>query len=196
MKEWRDVPGYEGLYQISISTKEGKCRRIYKNGKNHIIQKKPRKDYNHYRQYWTLCKNGKLKTHQAAKWIAITYPELVQNKWFEGAEIDHIDTDRLNNQPSNLRWVTGEENRNNPLSKQHLREHNIKLGLKRQKWVIQLSRNNEILHFYKSTVEAGKETGISNNNIINCCNSKFLYNGKGYYYQVKTAGGYKWKYAE
>lgn len=24
--EWRDVPGFDGKYQISISTKEGRCR--------------------------------------------------------------------------------------------------------------------------------------------------------------------------
>lgn len=196
MEEWRDVPGYEGMYQISISTKEGKCRRIWNNGIVHILERKPRKEHKHYRQYWSLCKNGKQKCHQAAKWIAMTFPELVENEWFPGAEIDHIDTDRLNNHPSNLRWVTKKENANNPLTRQHITEHNRIKSAKRRKWVIQLSKNNEILHFYQSVVEAEKETGIKRTNITNCCNGKVVKNGDGYLYQVKTAGGYKWKYAE
>lgn len=32
MEEWRNVPGFNGKYQIDISTKEGRCRIIYKKG--------------------------------------------------------------------------------------------------------------------------------------------------------------------
>lgn len=117
MEEWREVPGYEGKYQVSISKKEGKCRRIYKNGKIRELSTTPNKKFN--RIYWALCRNGKLIHQQAAVWIALTYSELVQNECFEGAEIDHIDTDRLNNHPSNLRWVTRKENLNNPITRRH-----------------------------------------------------------------------------
>ena len=121
MEEWRKVPGYEDvIYEISIATKEGKCRRIYPNGKIVELSTTPgRKDG---RIVWSLCKNGGQKSLQAARWIAFTYPELVQNEYFEGAQIDHIDTDRLNNHPSNLRWVTAKENSNNPLTIRHLSE--------------------------------------------------------------------------
>lgn len=71
------------------------------------------------RIYWCLFKRCKGSTRQAAVWIALTFPELIQNEYFEGAEIDHIDTDRLNNRPSNLRWVTRKENANNPLTRLH-----------------------------------------------------------------------------
>lgn len=119
MEEWRDVPGFEGLYQISISTKEGKCRSMsyHQTGKTKELSNKPNKTFN--RIYWGLCKDGVTKKPQAAVWIAITYPELVENEWFPGAEIDHIDTDRLNNHPSNLRWVTRKTNLSNPLTVKH-----------------------------------------------------------------------------
>ena len=117
---WRDVPGYEGLYQISIDTKEGKCRRLYKNGNIRILNYTINKANKRY--YWNLSKHNKYKSYQAAKWIALTYPELVENEYFDGAEIDHKDTDRLNNQPSNLRWVSRKDNLNNPLTLNHLRE--------------------------------------------------------------------------
>jgi hypothetical protein len=75
-EEWRDVPGFEGLYQIGISTKEGRCRSLnYEHtGKPKDLSNKPGKRDN--RIIWGLSKNGKCITRQAAYWIAITYPEL------------------------------------------------------------------------------------------------------------------------
>lgn len=118
MEQWRDVPGYEGVYQISIDTKEGKCRRLYKNGNVKVLNyiNKANKRY-----YWNLWSHNSYTCYQAAKWIALTFPELIENDYFEGADIDHKDTDRLNNQPSNLRWVTRKENQNNPLTREHLK---------------------------------------------------------------------------
>ena len=118
MEQWRKVPGYEN-YEISIETKEGACRNI-RTGK--LIGNYCKRDK---RIYWGLRKNGVTTYWQAARWIAITYPELVENEYFEGAEIDHKDTDRLNNHPSNLKWVTRKGNQNNPLTIIHLREANI-----------------------------------------------------------------------
>ena len=189
MEEWRDVPGYEGKYQVSISTKEGKCRRIYKNGKIRELSTTP--DTRDYRITWNLSGCNK----QAARWIALTYPELVQNEWFPGAEIDHIDTDRLNNHPSNLRWVDKHGQQNNPLTKLHKREAMLNRP-DHSKWVIKCSKDNEILHFYPSTMEAERETGIKRTAIGACCRGKKVKDKDGRYYAPKTAGGYIWKYAE
>ena len=41
-------------------------------------------------------------------------------------EIDHIDTNRLNNTVSNLRWVTRQENCNNPITRMHSKENSLK----------------------------------------------------------------------
>lgn len=121
MEEWRDVPGFNGKYQIDISTKAGRCRSINFNrtGRVKELTNNINKDG---RLYWHLSFKGKAYNQQAAVWIAITYPELVENEYFEGAEIDHIDTDTLNNHPSNLRWVDRTGQMNNPLTKQHLSE--------------------------------------------------------------------------
>lgn len=144
-ENWRDVPGYEGLYQISIDTKEGKCRRLYKNGNIRILNYTLNKANKRY--YWNLSKHNKYKSYQAAKWIALTYPELIENEYFEGAEIDHKDTDRLNNQPSNLRWVSKKDNLNNPLTIKHLSE----------------GRSGEKHHFYRKhhTEESKQKTSAS-----------------------------------
>ena len=193
MEEWRDVPGFEGKYQISISTKEGKCRSLNFNNKGITMllsNKVGKKDY----IKWALCKDGKSKADQAARWIAITYPDLVQNEWFEGAEIDHIDTDPLNNNPSNLRWVSHKGNMNNPLTRIHqsnrvfTNEHRQRISESNtnnpaySKPVIQITSTGNII--YPSLAQAERETGICKQSIISCCKGKY-----------KTAGGYKWKYA-
>ena len=128
MEQWRDIPGYEGLYQISIDTKECRCRSLnYRHtGKTMVLKNRAVLRNRCYRAYWQLCKCGKCITRQVAKWVALTYPELVENEYFEGAEIDHKDADSMNNQPSNLRWVTTKENANNPLTKQHQKERIMK----------------------------------------------------------------------
>lgn len=187
MEEWRDVPGYEGLYQISINTKEGKCRSLnyHREGSVKALSNKLGKSG---RLFWVLSKNGVQTTQQAGVWIALTYPELIENEWFEGAEIDHIDTDPLNNQPTNLRWVTHMRNQNNPLTKKHISQGCKGIHINRKelsKCVIQLSRDNEIIKTYPSAQQAARETGIDNSNICACCRGKH-----------RTAGGFVWKYAE
>ena len=209
MEEWRDVPGFEGKYQISIDTPEGRCRSL-KNNKE--LSNTPNKREG--RVYWGLCNNAGVKVWQSARWIALTYPELVQNEYFEGAEIDHIIPlrDGGTNHPSNLRWVTGKENCNNPLTKKHqieaakkrkhTDEEKKKISESRRKnpygnkWVIQLSLKDEILHFYRSINEAARETGTNRAGITACCQNKELKDGRGYTFMPQTAGGYKWKYAE
>ena len=200
-EEWRDVPGFEGLYQIDISTKEGRCRSLnYEHtGKPKDLSNKPGKRDS--RILWHLCKNGKCICRQAAYWIAITYPELIQNEYFEGAEIDHKDTDRLNNHPSNLRWVTRRGNLNNPLTKQHMcssqkgrvitedAKNRMRLKLTNRKdqskIVKQFSKDLVLVAEYESLNEAERQTGISAKVISKCCL------GKPHY---KTAGGFIWKY--
>lgn len=64
-----------------------------------------------------LCNCGvkKVRVHRLVAEAFIPNPE---NKPF----IDHIDTERSNNDISNLRWVTAKENNNNPITLKRLSE--------------------------------------------------------------------------
>ena len=181
MEEWRDVPGYEGLYKINISTKEGKCKRIYKNtGEKELVNTKNGNGY----ITWVLTKNSKSTGKQAARWIALTYPELVQNEYFDGAEIDHIDTDKHNNHPSNLRWVDRSGNLQNKLTK--INRSNSLKGLRNRIGkgkTVQQFKNNELIKEYQTLTDASQKTGFNIGNISACCSGK-----------RKTAGGYTWRY--
>ena len=183
-EEWRDIPGYEGKYQVNISTKEGKCRSLnWKHtGQIKELSNKPNKIHN--RIIWSLYKNG-VETHQqAAVFIAKAFPELVQNEYFDGAMIDHIDTDRLNNHPSNLRWVTSKGNANN--SQTLLNKRDVMINRKDRSKPVEQYKGDVLIAHYDSIMEAERQTGIAHQNINSvCCNKP------GY----KTAGGYIWRYA-
>ena len=137
---------------------------------------------------WGLSKNGKVTIRQIARWVANTFPELIENEYFEGAEIDHKDTNRLNNHPSNLHWVTRKENINNPITKQHQCESQQKIPRGKRpdlhKKVISYSLDGTFFAQYESILKAEEMTGIAHTNISSCCNKK-----------RNTAGGFIWKYA-
>ena len=57
----------------------------------------------------TLYNNGKFKKFKIHKLVANAYLENLNNK----ENVDHIDCDRLNNNVSNLRWCTSQENSRN-----------------------------------------------------------------------------------
>lgn len=229
MKEWRDVPGSNGRYQIDISTKEGKCRSLnYKNTRKTQVltgsYNKGRGKKEDERIYWCLRIDGKTKCLQAARWIAITFPELVQNEYFEGAEIDHIDTDVLNNHPSNLRWVDRSGQMNNPLTRRHIsesksgekspwygRHHKQETKQKmskimKGKLINNKSTSKPVLQFvdgflvgdYPSASEASRQTEVSQTSISRCCNGVPGYKTAGSFKDPETGEvkRYSWKYKE
>lgn len=187
MTEWRDVPGFEGCYKISIRKMTGECLSVERFKKQRWFKEAIHERIlsNHVckggRIFWALHKDGKQTTKQAAVWIALTYPELVQNEWFPGAHIDHIDTNTLNNHPSNLRWVERWENQNNPITKIHM---SISGKGKHGKTTIQIKDGKTVAE-YQSLTEAFQKTGINLAHISLCCNGK-----------RKTAGGFSWSYKE
>lgn len=180
MKEnWRDVPGYEGLYQITVDG-EVRCRRFYKNGKVKILSNKPNVQN---RINWGLCKNGKETVYQAAKWVAITFPELL-NEYFDGAVIDHKDTNPINNHPSNLHWVSQKDNCGNPLTKKHMSEAKICVARPdKYKRVAQYTLDGKYVNDYPSVQAAAEHTGSVRSSISSVLTGK-----------RKTHKGYKWKY--
>lgn len=193
-EDWRDVPGYDGKFQISITTKEGKCRNTNWRGTGET-KELPNTVLSNGRINWNL--NHIVK--QSACWIALTYPELIENEYFEGAEIDHKDTDPLNNQPSNLHWVTRSGNMSNPMTVQKIRNNqtgkcNSMYGsgerqqnrVDQSKPVVQYSIDEKFVAWFPSSMEAERVLGIPklNARISECCRGK-----------RKTARGYIWRFA-
>lgn len=98
--EWRDVLGYEGIYQISSfgCIQNVKTKRILKPGTD-------KKGYLNI----SLSKEGKSLTRTIHQLMAEAFLNFKRNG-YNGLYVDHIDRNRKNNYISNLRLVTVHEN--------------------------------------------------------------------------------------
>lgn len=99
----KDIKGYEGKYAI---TSHGK---VYSYISNHFLKPTINRRNNKYPRLYINLGRGtenRFYIHQLVAKAFIPNPE---NK----PEIDHIDTNALNNCINNLRWVTHEENMKN-----------------------------------------------------------------------------------
>jgi hypothetical protein len=102
MEVWKEIEGYEGLYEVSNlgrvkSLPKGKFSR--KSEMILTLRKHPYKFVN-------LCKNGKISTKSVHRLVANCFIPNLLNK----STINHIDCNPSNNNVSNLEWVTPLEN--------------------------------------------------------------------------------------
>ena len=114
---WKDVEGYEGLYEVSSY---GRVKSLNYNGcKGKVrILKQTFNDKGYLRV--GLSKDGKTKTLKTHRLVAIAFIPNVENK----PEIDHVNTMPTDNRVENLRWVTRIENMNNELTKEKVKLRN------------------------------------------------------------------------
>lgn len=108
MEEWKDIPGYEGLYQAStggeIRTVEGK---ITSNRRYGVRRWKGRVMKGRGDRYATgrrvgLWKDGRKSDFLVARLVAMTFYGVPP----EGYTVNHKDGNRMNNNVENLEWVT------------------------------------------------------------------------------------------
>ena len=101
---WKDVQGYEGLYQVSNlgrvkGLKRSKIRKLCNDRGGYLCV--------------SLKKQGKAKNFKVHRLVAVAFIPNPENK----PEVDHINAIKTDNNINNLRWVTAKENMNNPLTK-------------------------------------------------------------------------------
>ena len=115
MEEWRAVPGYEGLYEVS---NKGNVRNVRR---NNII-----KGFINTKGYIqvSLCKNGIRKNFTVHRLVALTFIPNPDNL----PEINHINEDKTNNRVDNLEWCTAKYNNNYGSRKDKVRDTKIKNG--------------------------------------------------------------------
>ena len=103
---WKDVVGYEGLYQVS---NDGRVRRLrFTNGSNELEKVRECKQTLNTWGHMTvnLSKNGKGSTKRVHRLVANAF--LGESN----LQIDHIDGNKQNNRLDNLEYVTPKENTN------------------------------------------------------------------------------------
>ena len=127
MEIWRNIPGYDNIYQVSNYGRVRSCDRIIReytlNGEmiNETIRQGHILKQSYNKQGYTvvgLYTFGKVKTIQVHILVAKAFLGIPVDRM----EVHHIDRNRTNNNLSNLIWLTKEE---------HLQVHNsIQTGYK------------------------------------------------------------------
>lgn len=157
---WKEVVGYNGLYQVSNM---GRVR----NAKGMIMSQKPSKD-GYVRLL--LFKDGKYKSEYIHILVAKSFIPNLYNK----PEVNHIDANKRNNCVENLEWVTKSENH----------RHAVNMGLKPVcptkgkfgsdnpcvKPVFQYDLNGKFLNEWKSREDAANYYGCTANSISRAMN--------------------------
>ena len=181
---WKDIEGYEGLYQASNLGRVKRLAKTTKFGNSYkTFQENITDGYvdDVGYKYVILSKNGIKTRYRIHKLVAYLFIPNPDNK----PEIDHINTIRTDNRVNNLRWVTRKENLNNPLTivkMKHLPKHKGKEHPRARK-ILQYDINGGFIKEYDSIVDAANTVNGSKSSICGCCRGK-----------NKTASGYVWKY--
>jgi len=121
-EKWKDIKGYEGLYQISNYGRVKSLHRkwIAANGGKHehgdIIMKQDFDPNGYF--YVNFYKNNKKKKFRTHKLVALHFVKNIKNK----PVVNHIDGVKSNNYYKNLEWVTLSENSIHAI-KNNLYEH-------------------------------------------------------------------------
>ena len=98
-EEWKDIEGYEGLYQVS------NCGRVRSFHKDKVAVIVPNKIPNGYFVIH-LRKGGKRKAEYLHRLVATAF--IPNPKGL--SDVDHIDNDKTNNNVNNLQWLTNCDN--------------------------------------------------------------------------------------
>lgn len=105
MEVWKDIEGYEGLYQVSNL---GRVKRIVGEGCSYERIIAPHTNQRLRRVYVMLSKGGKRKNFTIHRLVANAFIPNPNNL----PEVNHIDEDPSNNVVDNLEWCTKKYNIN------------------------------------------------------------------------------------
>lgn len=176
---WKDVKGYEGIFKASSLGRIMSVKRAFM--KNDVIVKgRIHKGYIYHDIRSQKKERTVTKSYAIHRLVALAWYDNPFNK----PEVNHIDGNKLNNKPSNLEWVTGEENRI------HAKEVGLikSLGFGNpnnqcNKKIKQCDMNNKIIDIHISAVVAAKKVNGNNRSIHNALNrTNNVYRGYKWYY--------------
>lgn len=177
MEEWKDIEGYEGLYQVSnfgnvrsldryikMKNKWGGVSTVLKKGKKLKKWKYP----NGY-LFFPLHKNNICKQFLAHRLVANAFIINPDNL----PVVNHKDENKENNTVENLEWC------NHPYNNTYNDRH-IKVGKKLHnrkdlsKIVYKYTLDDELVETYPSASEAARQNGVNVARIIQCCNGGYF----------------------
>lgn len=188
MKEvWKDIPGYEGIYQASNLGRIKSVKRIDLGGRKwpeKIMSQSIVKGYAKVGLHHARI-NKQMSVHRLVALAFIPNPSNLP-------QINHKDENPLNNHVENLEWCDCLYNmtygtRVARAAKKH--SETMKGIIPRPETMKRTAKisllTGETLEIFASASEAARKNGVSESKISMVCNGK-----------RKTAGGYKWCYID
>lgn len=180
MEQWKDIPGFEGCYQISDQGRVRSLDRKATSGKtlpgqiiNPIVQKS---GYHHV----GLWRGGVCYQRRVHRLVAQAFIPNPENK----PTVNHLNEDKGDNRVENLEWATHRENTvyGNCIEKRTA-NRNPNAPNRRMKVIGTDKEGREIV--FDSITEALRYLGKNpkDGHISQCCKGK-----------QKTAFGYAWRY--
>jgi len=156
MEIWKDILGFEGLYQVSNFGNVKSLEKTYYAGnyKSKRLQKEIiLKPYSTGRYLCVnLTKNGIGKNYKVHRLVALHFLPIIENK----NEVNHIDGDAFNNHLDNLEWSNRSENQ----------QHAYDIGLQKIRKGSELVYSRPVINtengiFYETISEAAFSCGVS-----------------------------------
>ena len=171
METWKNIKGYEGLYQVSSMGRVKSLER--KDCLGRIVKErvlKPGMDKDGY-LFVNLCAGGK-RTFFVHRLVCQAFHENPGNK----PQVNHLNEAKTDNRACNLEWATAKENLNHGT-------HNERMAKTLSKPICQYTLDEKIVKTWASLTEVQRQTGFSKGNISEVANGN-----------RKTAYGFIWKY--
>lgn len=183
-EQWKDIEGYEGIYQVSNLGRVRSLDRIVTclNRWGQLTERrfkgkvmKPGTDTKGYK-FVNLHMNGDNAETRVHRLVGMAFVP----GHFDGAVINHKDEDRTNNRADNLEWVTFADNLNYGTARQRSTE-----GHGNSRPVEQIDSSGNVVNTYPSIEECARQTGKSPRSINRACNR---------YPRHVTKEGYKYRF--
>ena len=172
---WKDIKGFEGLYQVSNMGRVKSLRR------NIILKSR-------------ITRNGYERVNLSANNIPKLYSvhRLVANAFISNPDnlpqVNHKDENRTNNHVDNLEWCTQEYNQN--YGTINIRKSQKQLNDKnKSKVVLQYTLDGTFIKEWKSTMDVQRNLGFAHTHISECCRGKQANYAYGYIWKYKKEGG-------
>jgi len=183
-EQWKDINGYEGLYEISSFGRVRSKHRLRHRATSKDGIMKTFINRNGY-ECLRLSIDGVKHTVTVHKLVSVAFIKIENDL---ETDINHIDGNKANNHVENLERCTRSENLKHAydigLSKYRAYRKNTGIHVRCKK-IIQMDINGSIIKEFESFKQAQSETNIKYTNISKVCRGL-----------RDTAGGFKWKYKE
>lgn len=183
IEEWKSIPGYEGLYEVSSF---GRIKSLPKQCGFNYLKERIMKPFVSNSGYPTVIirKHGQYKHLMIHRAVAIAFIANPEKKDF----VNHINGNKTDNSVENLEWVTRKENVAHAydtglmtietLSKKGGEHGNAKK-------IGQYSLDGTFIKQWNCVSDAAKSLAKFHGRIASCARGEF-----------KSAYGYKWKYVD